>query len=396
MGRFDDFLKTRRSRDTAINYRKSVHKITDDPDAFLDLAEKNPTAAEKKMISHITQSKVSGAYLRMQYAAMKSFLTFYDVELKWKKISSVIPFARKVALDRAPKREEISQLLSVCDPRARMIVLCMASGGFRVGAWKWLNIGDVEFLDDGISKLTIYRGEPEQYSTFITPEATTAIRDYLEMRRRAGEEIKDDSPLVRDKWDFQDFKERPKSPELVTRLSTQSIASIVWRAWWRSGVRKKNQKKQEFKENHGFRKFYRSNVPACKEHGNIDPEVLMGHSLSYYKPSDEHLLAYYRGAIPALSIGEKYKLQEELKMQEKEHKDATIETRLELLELKERDKKHEEELDRLREEVLTTRKAWAEAFVKGSWREMKELEKEVEEHGGTLPPDDEEDDQGAD
>ncbi len=80
MGRFDDFLATRRSVETAKIYRRCVLQFTKDPDGFLELAEKDRGAAEKAIIDYFVAAKTAGATRRGKYHAIKSFLTFYDVE----------------------------------------------------------------------------------------------------------------------------------------------------------------------------------------------------------------------------------------------------------------------------------------------------------------------------
>lgn len=318
MTRFDDFLRTRRSPETARVYRRCILQFTKSPDDFLAKAEKDRVWAEKTLIGYFVSQKTAGASRRGKYHAIKTFLEFNDIDLKWKKISSILPVAKRVAIDRAPTKEEIAKVLSFCDVRGKMIVLCMVSGGFRVGAWDWLNVGDVTFLEGGISKLRIYRGEAEEYFTFVTPEATSAIQDYLDQRRRAGENITSNSPLARNRWDLEDGRKRV-DPRIVRRLTMMGVEHVLFRAWWHSGIRTEASQRHEFKQAHGFRKFFKSNAPVCKEHGNLDAEVLMGHFLSYFKPSEKHLQEYYSKCVPYLSIDEKFKLKEELQVEQKEN-----------------------------------------------------------------------------
>ncbi len=48
--------------------------------------------------------------------------------------------------------------------------------------------------------MIIYAGEPEEYYCFITPEAYKALNEWMEFRRNSGEEISEDSFLMRDIW----------------------------------------------------------------------------------------------------------------------------------------------------------------------------------------------------
>jgi hypothetical protein len=70
----------------------------------------------------------------------------------------------------------------------------MATGGFRLGAWDYLqwkhvfpitneNERDREVI---AAKLLVYADEPEEYYTFITPEAYSALKDWTDFRLSYG------------------------------------------------------------------------------------------------------------------------------------------------------------------------------------------------------------------
>ncbi len=216
-----------------------------------------------------------------------------------------------------------------------MIVLCMVSGGFRIGSWNWLDVGDVTFLEGGISRLRIYRGEPEEYFTFVSPEATAAMQEYLDLRRRVGEEIRPDSPLARNRWDFEDGRKKIDA-RIVRRLGSGGVTHLLFRTWWKSGVRNTVASVHEFKQGHGFRKYFKTNMPACLIHGDLDKELLLGHYMSYHKPTEEHLLEVYQKAVSYLLISGEARTRAEPEETEKKHKSDNQETRLEVLEMKEK------------------------------------------------------------
>jgi hypothetical protein len=81
----------------------------------------------------------------------------------------------------------------------------MASGGFRLGAWdylRWKHVSPItnEKGDVVAAKLIIYAEEPEEYYTFITPEAFGALKDWMDFRASYGEKINGESWLMRDLW----------------------------------------------------------------------------------------------------------------------------------------------------------------------------------------------------
>jgi hypothetical protein len=61
-----------------------------------------------------------------------------DLTPNWKRISKGLPKAKNASNDRAPTIEEIRNLIEYPDRRIKPIVYAMASGGFRLGGWDYL------------------------------------------------------------------------------------------------------------------------------------------------------------------------------------------------------------------------------------------------------------------
>ena len=57
---------------------------------------------------------------------------------------------------------------------------------------------------------------------FCTPECTKVIDSYLEYRQRCGEELKPDSPLIREQFDIKDSL-RIKNPKQVTKSNVRQM-----------------------------------------------------------------------------------------------------------------------------------------------------------------------------
>jgi integrase len=120
-----------------------------------------------------------------------------------------LPKEKKYAEDRAPTIEEIQKLLEYPDRRIKVIILTMISCGMRLGAWNDLEYKhiqpiirrDNEWIDNVVAaKIAIYAESDEQYTSFITKEACQAIEEWIEYRRKCGEQITDESWLVRNLW----------------------------------------------------------------------------------------------------------------------------------------------------------------------------------------------------
>jgi len=127
-----------------------------------------------------------------------------DILIPWKKISKALPRARKFADDRAPTIEEIRRITEYPDRRIKSIVCTMASSGIRLGAWdylRWKHLSPMEKNSRILAgKLIVYPGEDDEYVTFITPEAYFELQKRKEYRILSGENVEDESWIMRNIW----------------------------------------------------------------------------------------------------------------------------------------------------------------------------------------------------
>jgi hypothetical protein len=231
----------------------------------------------------------------------------------------------------------------------------MASSGMRLEAWNYLRWSHIKPIErDGkviAAKLTVYAGDPEEYFTFITPEAYHALSSWMTFRKDSGEDITPKSWVMRDLWDtkkgcIQHFVTIPK------KLRATGVKRLVEDALWTQGLRTKlpdGKRRHEFQANHGFRKFFKT---KCETIGvkPIVTETLMGHSTgisdSYYRPSEMDLLEEYLKAVDALTISNENRL----KMQVEVLASSTKETQ-EMITVKMAEKDRELQLLRQRDEL---------------------------------------------
>lgn len=358
---FQSFLLTRISQATRVGYAEWIGKLVGDPDAFLTLARTDRQGAERLVADSVVayRSKAGGARIKTLVSATKSFLDYYDVVLSWKKLKALVPQARKVAADRAPELSEIRQMWAVATPRERALLSMLVSMGGRRGAfwfpcsrgsYQCMKLKDVVFDGDGPATVTVYPGEPEEYRTLISPEAVAALKLTLSLRERVGEEFTPDSPVMRDMWEVEYKADRTRGalwhPEEAHPLRAENASELLKKLKRKAGIYA-NSKDGGIKAAHGYRKFFKSNFPACPLHGDLEAEALMGHREAYDKVPWSHIKERYLVAVPHLSIDERFMLKDAIAVKEAEHESEYTKTRLELLELKEERRKDREWMERM-------------------------------------------------
>jgi integrase len=212
-------------------------------DQFVTLAKRNPAKAEKILIEYSVkdrdrlydkdpQKKLAACTLVNRLKPIKLLLDINDVEkIKWKKIKRFLPTPRRFAMDRAPTIEEMRKIFNICDLRGKAMLLLMVSSGIREGAIEGICVRHLTPIEsDGkivAARLVVYPGEPEEYMSFVTPEAYHAIQDYLSYRKKAGENIGPDSPLIRDKFEAETRRAQLTKMDISVHQPQRCTPSLV-------------------------------------------------------------------------------------------------------------------------------------------------------------------------
>jgi hypothetical protein len=275
----------------------------------------------------IDKKEITSGTLRNYVKAIKLFCRMNRINISWDIISHSLPRVKQHANDRIPKVEEIKKLIEYPDRRIKLIVLTSVSTGIRVGAWdymRWKHITPIKNEDNVIvaAKLVVYPNEPEQYFTFMTPEAYNAVKEWMDFRASFGEEITGESWILRNTWQ----KVKPRYGHRIglakypKQFKSTGIKTLVGRALQIQGIRTKldlkgGDKNHDWKTLHGFRKFFKTQAERAMKSLNV--EILMGHDIgladSYYKPSEEELLADYIKSVDLLTIeNDRFKLERQV------------------------------------------------------------------------------------
>jgi len=216
----------------------------------------------------------------VRVAMVKTFYRVNDVALQLtRKLGG-----RVKAKDRAPTPEELSRLLDIADLRDKVIISCLALGGFREGTLSALRYRHIKRdFERGIVPIHVHveaeitKGKYHDYDTFLGREAVDYLREYLEMRRRGSldgkippEIIHDESPLIRDK--------KSRNPKPIT---PGQIYDQIHSLYHKAGLLTKKRYGRYELRVHSIRKFFRTQLAAL----GVDRdyiEYMMGHKVSTY------------------------------------------------------------------------------------------------------------------
>jgi hypothetical protein len=154
-------------------------------------------------------------------------------------------------------------------------VLILVSLGIRIGAFetlKWKYITPIQDRKQQqqnsnsniiqAAKILVYPGDREQYNLFLTPEAYTAVKDWIDYRSLCGEKITKESLVTRHmaKCDT-DGGANPKP------LNQATITRLLNRAWQAQKIRPQlheGEKRHEFKTAYGFRKYFKTQAEQAR------------------------------------------------------------------------------------------------------------------------------------
>lgn len=308
---YDAITGSRRmgSEHTVCNYINGINAFTNylklpDPEVALKAMLEGKIDATAKVDSFIDYlldvKKNSHKTSRLYVFGVKKWLDLNGVKVDWKTIQ--LPTATQTRVqDRAPTKDELKRILSHANARDRFVALADSSCGLRIGTFVSLKVGDVDLNYPDVARITVERKKGRKFSnnarasgqffsTFITPEAKTAMQEYITERKVAGEIITPESPLVTD-----------YSHKIY--ISGKAFESVWKRLLRKSGL---DQKSGSFYvlHVHTLRKYFRSN---CIGVDVSYRERWMGHQgqyldMSYFKAEEQLHLAEYRKAVPHLTV----------------------------------------------------------------------------------------------
>jgi len=246
------------------------------------------------------KQRISPNSLNPKFAALELFFSINDKILNFKKIRKMFPAKVKKSGRDFWTTEQIAEMLKIANNRrTRALIHFLASTGCRIGAIPELKLRHVKDYKDDCKLVTIYEDTNEEYSCFLTPEASKELDSYIKQRRMDGEFLTENSPL---------FRETYRMGRVKARHVLEGALQLVMKRVVRHLDREKTGNRYNIQTDHGFRKRFNTILKSNDKANPSLVEKLMGHqgvfSLdgSYLKPSLESLFNEFKKHILELTI----------------------------------------------------------------------------------------------
>ena len=139
-------------------------------------------------LEHLKGKNLAPNTIRNYIMAIQSFYTFYDIQFpKQRNLESTV-LETNIEI---PTKEDIQAILKHTDELERAIVLVGVSSGLSMNEIINLKVGNFRTGHNsttGITTLKLRRGKTKvDFITFLTPEASQAVNDYLKFRERTSD-----------------------------------------------------------------------------------------------------------------------------------------------------------------------------------------------------------------
>lgn len=259
---------------------------------------------------------------------IKSFYASYDIELP--KMSRNGAKARPLEknLD-IPTIEDIRTILRVSDPLERAVVLVGVASGLTTSELIRLTVGQFLKGYDPITGITILRVRREKaqtdFYTFLTPEASQAVFEYLRYRERQPKKNSIDKRLPREKQRVTsdtdtlfitrrvDDRYLETRDENLRRFDSHSLTKL-YRIISAKADKCTPSGDWNLIRAHNFRKYFNSAMLNAGA-DSFFVEYCMGHTLddtrsAYFRATPEKLKEIYQKFVPYLTIQKELNISE--------------------------------------------------------------------------------------
>ena len=271
----------------------------------------------------LDKNGIKAKTIRLWFSVVKGYLSSLGLEVYSERCRQLVKLPRVIRVKKeALTKEILVKLLRNLDPKLQTAVLVAVSSGMRVGEIAGLKLSDIEFESNPV-RVNI-RAETtktrEDRQTFITVEASEALKDYLIShfgwnQNSSNEDLKDLRLFGRTNKVRIDKKFDPRLP---TKQEQKTEAILLQIALTRKIVKVPELNRlarngRRIIHFHAFREYFYTATSNAS--GTNFAHALMGHHNyldTYYTLPEEQKAELYGKAVPYLTISDFGKLEKDL------------------------------------------------------------------------------------
>jgi len=273
-----------------------------------------------EFVIHLDKLGYKPRSIRAWVAPTKEFLRYTGIKIYAEDCKQIVKMPKKDIIREEPlTREILTRLLHALPIKLRTAVLVATASGMRLGELVQLRISDIDFS----SKPTriMIRAETTKgrvgRETYLTTEATTALKDFLKraFRYTEGKSVR----LTKDTLIFGTTLRRPEAEQKENKCDPVLVGENVllrtlhWHIKKIPELNALNENGRRMIHFHAFRKYFRTLVGDAV--GRDYAEALMGHRFyldTYYNLPVAKRREMYLKAEPHLTISDFDKIERDL------------------------------------------------------------------------------------
>ena len=299
-----------------IRYSKSLDKIISElKDNKLDQYE-----ILKEFVIYLDKAGKKPASIKIWIGGTKGFLRHCGIKIYSEDFQAKVRLPKIHHQREEPLTKEILvRLLNNVSVKIRTMILCATASGMRIGEIVQFKLSDIDFESNPTkirlrSEITKTR---EARETFLTNEATKALKDYL-TKSYDWIDGEPNHKLVNIViFGRQELSQTSNSVSKKTPLQyTVSMVNNSMKKYIKNipKLAKRNENGRYMIHFHAFRKFFRTEVGNAV--GRDYAEALMGHHFyldTYYNLPEEKKREMYLQAEPFLTISDYAQIEKDLR-----------------------------------------------------------------------------------
>ena len=305
------FEEACRSKETFYSYKQYLKEflrwIHKDAQSLLMMPEKELQDLLEDYIFYM-KKKLNPNSIQPRYSGIAKFLKVNSKGYDKERIKMFLPEKVKTTQGKAWETKHIQKMLQYADTaRAKALIHFLSASGCRIGAMEGLRLKHIEKIDDCYS-LKLYPGGKWEYISFLHPEATMALDEYIHQRELEGEKITTESPVFRSNYGVASTIR----PQCLGKKGAQAIIMRVLERAKIYRMREDNSPRFEIALDTGFRKRFNTILKTNPNISYAIAERLMDHRTNleqfYLDTPRDALFTEYKKAITDMMIDDSERL----------------------------------------------------------------------------------------